>query len=306
MADLIGAVRLPQGAMHDRAGTEVVVDVLFLRGAMRGPRQTAPHGMDSPRLCAGEGGEAALPINRYFLDHPEMVLGEHARTTSPYGPVYTCRPVVATVEALAGLLTLALDRLPRDVFRPIVAPTSKDAARTPIRSAPPLKARRSRRAATSFTSGELAQIVDGAPLPVVVRNGKRGEGIPAKHARIIRGLIPIRDAVRDVLRAQERRALGQGANPPAHGLRELRPQFRPDQPHHDQRDHRRPTARPAKPSAVRTCSRSSTTPIAGWSPRSRITTSRAARRRQGPIFSERVHPSPEPSRSSRRPPTRSP
>jgi hypothetical protein len=41
MADLIGAVRLPEGAMHDRAGTEVVVDILFLQKRDAG---TAPAG----------------------------------------------------------------------------------------------------------------------------------------------------------------------------------------------------------------------------------------------------------------------
>ena len=49
----------------------------------------------------------------------------------------------------------------------------------------------------------LFQIIDGATVPVTVRNGKGTDGIPAKDARIIRHLIPIRDALRDVLRAQE-------------------------------------------------------------------------------------------------------
>ena len=50
--------------------------------------------------------------------------------------------------------------------------------------------------------GRLLQIVDGIPQPVAIRNGRGGEGIPARHARIIKGLIPIRDAVRQILQAQ--------------------------------------------------------------------------------------------------------
>src|SRR5208283_2732885 len=49
----------------------------------------------------------------------------------------------------------------------------------------------------------LFQIIDGAAVPVAVRGGKGTDGIPARHARIIRHLVPIRDALREVLRAQE-------------------------------------------------------------------------------------------------------
>ena len=49
----------------------------------------------------------------------------------------------------------------------------------------------------------LAQIIDGMAVAVPIRNGKGSDGIPARHARIIRGLVQIRDAVRAVLRAQE-------------------------------------------------------------------------------------------------------
>ena len=50
---------------------------------------------------------------------------------------------------------------------------------------------------------DLMQVTDGQPVPVPVRSATNKEGIFAKQARIIRGLIPVRDAVRAVLRAQE-------------------------------------------------------------------------------------------------------
>ena len=50
--------------------------------------------------------------------------------------------------------------------------------------------------------GALVQIIAGEPQAVAVRDGKGTEGIPAKHARIIRSLIAVRDAVREVLRTQ--------------------------------------------------------------------------------------------------------
>ena len=120
MADLIGAVRLPEGAMHDRAGTEVVVDILFLQKRDAG---TAPAGAAWDVLAEAvpaEDGETALSINRYFVEHPEMALGTHARTSSAYGPVYTLKPVLSTPGALSDLLAQALDRLPRDLFKAVV------------------------------------------------------------------------------------------------------------------------------------------------------------------------------------------
>ena len=65
----------------------------------------------------------------------------------------------------------------------------------------------------------LAQIIDGMAVAVPIRNGKGSDGIPARHARIIRGLVQIRDAVRDVLRAQEADLpMGRRAGPAARGL----------------------------------------------------------------------------------------
>jgi N12 class adenine-specific DNA methylase len=49
----------------------------------------------------------------------------------------------------------------------------------------------------------LMQIIDGEPVAVKVRKGRSADGIPEKHVRIIRKLIPVRDAVREVLKAQE-------------------------------------------------------------------------------------------------------
>ena len=48
----------------------------------------------------------------------------------------------------------------------------------------------------------LMQVVNGTPEPVAVKSGKGTEGIFAKHARIIRLMIPVRDALREVLRTQ--------------------------------------------------------------------------------------------------------
>ena len=59
---------------------------------------------------------ADIQVNRYFAEHPEMVLGEHAMRRGIYGPAltYTCRPR-QDGAALETLLTEALDRLPAGI-----------------------------------------------------------------------------------------------------------------------------------------------------------------------------------------------
>jgi N12 class adenine-specific DNA methylase/predicted RNA methylase len=201
MADLIGAVRLPEGAMHDRAGTEVVVDILFLQKRGAG---TAPAGAAWDVLAEAvpaEDCEAALSINRYFVEHPEMALGTHARTSSAYGPVYTLKPVLSTPGALSDLLAQALDRLPRDLFKAVVG-EPKPAFHATVRVGTAADGAAIKEGSYLAHEGVLVQIIGGEPTAVAVRDGKGTEGIPAKHARIIRSLIAVRDAVREVLRTQ--------------------------------------------------------------------------------------------------------
>ena len=82
-ADFLGAIRLPSDAFK-REGTAVVTDILFLR--KRAPGEPARHA-DPDWLATGplavEGVE--MPVNRYFLNHPEMVLGDWSRKDRLYG-----------------------------------------------------------------------------------------------------------------------------------------------------------------------------------------------------------------------------
>ena len=202
MADLVGAVRLPQAAMQAAAGTEVVVDILFLQKRRPGQGPVGAAWLDVAEAVPAEDGEAALPINRYFLDHPEMVLGEHARTSSPFGPVYTCKalPGVVLEDALDRALGVvsAAARIP--VGESVHAGRPK-AARIVVGTA--AEGATVKEGSYVLLGLDLNQIIDGVPVPVAVKTAGSKEGVFAKHARIVRGLIPIRDAVRCVLRAQE-------------------------------------------------------------------------------------------------------
>ena len=77
-ADLLGAIRLPNNAFKANAGTDVVSDIIFLQKRDR----PIDHEPDWVQLGKTEDGFA---INQYFVDHPEMVLGELTTESTQYG-----------------------------------------------------------------------------------------------------------------------------------------------------------------------------------------------------------------------------
>ena len=84
-AELLGAIRLPNNAFKAAAGTEVVSDILFL--------QKRDRMVDiEPEWVHLAESEDGIQMNRYFLDHPDMVLGEMKMVSGPFGPTPTCEP----------------------------------------------------------------------------------------------------------------------------------------------------------------------------------------------------------------------
>ena len=77
-ADLLGAIRLPNNAFRANAGTNVVSDIIFLQKRDR----PIDHEPDWVQLGKTEDGFA---INQYFVDHPEMVLGQLTAESTQYG-----------------------------------------------------------------------------------------------------------------------------------------------------------------------------------------------------------------------------
>ncbi len=82
-ADFLGAVRLPDNAFKS-AGTRVVSDIIFLQ--KRDRIVEATH--DWIHLSKDENG---ISMNQYFVDHPDMILGEMVMRSGPYGPEPTCK-----------------------------------------------------------------------------------------------------------------------------------------------------------------------------------------------------------------------
>ena len=102
-ADLLGAIRLPNNAFKANAGTDVVSDIIFLQKRDR----PIDHEPDWVQLGKTEDGFA---INQYFVDHPEMVLGELTTESTQYGREEL---TVAPIEGanLADQLTEAVQHI---------------------------------------------------------------------------------------------------------------------------------------------------------------------------------------------------
>ena len=85
-AELLGAIRLPNDAFKKNAGAEVVSDIIFL--------QKRDHPLDIvPEWTQTGQMEDGFAINRYFIDHPEMVLGRQEPVSTAHGMDYTVNPI---------------------------------------------------------------------------------------------------------------------------------------------------------------------------------------------------------------------
>ena len=191
-ADFIGAIRLPSDAFK-REGTAVVTDIVFLR---KRSLDEPPNHVDPAWLKAQpvEIDGTTVPINQYFLNHPEMVLGRYSSKDSLYGSGYS----VLSTGDLAEPLRQAIERLPKFEPRQIIR-KPKPAA---MEFTPPPPEHHITEG--SFFVGDdriIRQVVDGKGEPVTYSGVLlRSDGTP--QARRIAALIGLRDRARRVLESQ--------------------------------------------------------------------------------------------------------
>ena len=179
-AVLLGAIRLPNTAFRENAGTDVTTDILFLQ--KRTP--DSPPGESWLELKTVETEEGPVEINEYFARHPEMMLGRMGLESARYG----------MAPALIGTVTpedldAAVQRLPAGIFR---ERNTNDIALTAVSEQIPEPG--------SVKEGGYAER-DGK---IFVRHGEVLEPANASASATarIRGMIGVRDAVREVFRTQ--------------------------------------------------------------------------------------------------------
>ena len=101
-ADLLGAIRLPNNAFKANAGTDVVSDIIFLQ------KRDRPADIEPAWVQLGKT-EDGFAINQYFVDHPEMVLGQLTMESTQYGHDLTVAPIEGT--SLADQLAEAVQHI---------------------------------------------------------------------------------------------------------------------------------------------------------------------------------------------------
>ena len=201
-ADLIAAIRLPEGSFRADAGTDVVVDILFFRRRKPGEPQGDASWLNLAEVIPARGESEAIRVNRWFADHPDHVLGRHAMTSGPFGETYTCLPDDGDLEVR---LDAAIRLLPEALYdgEPSLIDVECELASAVIDFADPGSSHVREGSFVFDVSKGLMQVTDGKPVPVPVRKGRSGEGFSEREIAIVRKLIPVRDAVRAVLKAQE-------------------------------------------------------------------------------------------------------
>ncbi|MGH9666912.1 MAG: hypothetical protein ACRD9L_21015, partial [Bryobacteraceae bacterium] len=178
---LLGALRLPNTAFTANAGTDVTTDILFLQKRSLEPRSPGESWIE---LRSIETADGPLQINEYFARHPEMMLGRMGMESGQYG---MAPALIGSLEP--GVLERAVSLLPAAVYRS--RDTQGPELRFDLQQVP---------AAGAVKEGGFADR-DGK---IVRRRGDSFEPLtlPVSLCARIRGMLQVRDAVRDVFRTQ--------------------------------------------------------------------------------------------------------
>ena len=177
-AELLGAIRLPNNTFKANAGTEVTSDILFLQ-----KRDTLVN--DEPDWVHLDRDENGNEYNKYFVDHPEMVLGDMVMESSQFGQSLTCKPYED--RELSELLSEAVQNIHAEI-RDFELPDAGETEDLSVPADPNVKN-------FSFTVVEdkIYYRQDSRMNPV---------DVSATAENRIKGMIEIRDCVRELIRLQ--------------------------------------------------------------------------------------------------------
>lgn len=176
-ADLIGAIRLPDTAFKANAGTEAVADIIFLQKRDRIVEI-------EPEWVHLGTNEKGIAINQYFIDNPDMIMGEMVMRSGPFGKESSCREYEG--QNLSEMLDDAIANIHAEVAE--VEAAELDEADGSIPADPSVKN-------FSFTLVEGKVYYRNNSVMNPVETSVTGENR-------IKGMIAIRDTVRDLIDAQ--------------------------------------------------------------------------------------------------------
>ncbi|ACR15063.1 DarB-like antirestriction protein [Burkholderia phage BcepIL02] len=191
-ANLIGAMRLPQTAFKDNAGTEVVTDVLFLQKRGAGVEDNGVKWLGTAEVQTPQG---PAQINEYFAAHPEMVLGAHALTGSMYrANEYTVVPEPGV--DMDAAFAKAIANLPEGVYQPGAKNPAASKAVALERDFNPTHKKEG--GLYVGDSGNLMQVDSGTGVEMTHRRGADGKQIALKPAdkAFLKSWVGLRDALK--------------------------------------------------------------------------------------------------------------
>ena len=193
-ADLVGAIRLPNDAFKKNAGTEVTTDVLFFRKRLPGEPPSGVKWMET-KPYTDRNGET-VPLNQYFHDHPEMLLGEYGA----FGKMYAGKSGIDKAALIPRegqdtpkLLNEAIERLPKDIASPMQAPEPEEAI-LPGRDITHV------RIGSMFVDGD--KIMVRAPDVMGEQRARPVEMAGDTAEKRLRGILAVRDALTNLRVAQ--------------------------------------------------------------------------------------------------------
>ena len=192
-ADFLGAIRLPSDAFK-REGTQVVADIVFLR--KRAPGDPPAHADPDWQTTAPLDVDGlTAPVNRYFRNHPEMVLGRWSRKDTLYGDGLSVVPNGILTEQLHA----AVERLPQLPHRESVIPQSALSVRSFV--TPPEEPHVTEGSFVILPDRQIGRVVERRVEPVVYGGvSLRANGTLV--GRRLAALVRLRDDARRVLRSQ--------------------------------------------------------------------------------------------------------
>lgn len=177
-AELIGAIRLPNNTFTKNAGTKVTSDILFL--------QKRDHmTLEEPDWVYLDYDDNGIEQNRYYVQHPEMILGEMVMESGPYGMRSTCRPYEG--RELSELLSVAVEALKGTIEEVEMEELVEEEDHT-IPADPSV-------------SNYSYTLVDGK---IYYRENSRMKPVtlPVTGVNRVKGMIAIRDCARELIRYQ--------------------------------------------------------------------------------------------------------
>ena len=178
-ADLLGAVRLPNTAFKANAGTEVSADILFFQ-----KRESLTKEM--PEWINLDSDVNGITVNQYFVQHPEMILGEMKEVSGPYGMETTCAPMEGAV------LELQLQEAVKHIKGSMVAAVDIEAELDEMPESIP---------ADPNVRNYSYTVVDDQ-VYYRVNSLMNQVKMPAATAERVKGMVAIRDTVRELIAMQ--------------------------------------------------------------------------------------------------------